>query len=80
MIPQKKIVMTKLRRQNHQTGNIDYLDVPEGIAERPKTFIVVLNMGDEQIKKDFCQECYRKKVKPKAEELYALLESIESIE
>ena len=71
-------VMRKFRRQNPSTGNVDIIDVPALEYLAPRTVLVSLKTGDENIQKDFCEDCYNSKVKLKVEALWKELELIKS--
>ena len=77
-VTKKVPVMTKIRRQNPQTGKIEFVEVPKIRYQKPKTILVQMRIGDETIQKDFCEGCYKAMIAKKAESLWLFLEKIES--
>lgn len=70
--------MRTVRRQNVLTGKVESVQVPvqdSGSARR--TVMVQLRMGEEQINKALCEECFAK-FQPLAEELWKSLEKLKS--
>lgn len=69
---------TILRRQDVQTGTIQKHVIQATRDLEPRSIIVSLKFGNENIQKDFCVECYNKHIKRHVEKMYIELEKIES--
>ena len=78
-IPQKRVVpvMIKKKQQNPMTGEMDVVEVPKIVDLEERTFLVQFYIGEDYIKKDFCNDCLQE-IMPEAEALWKKLESIES--
>jgi hypothetical protein len=77
-VPQRLPKMAKMKQQNAFTGEIEDVDVQETKDLAPRTWIVSLSVGQDQIQKDFCKECLTEHVLPAAQALWDKLAAIKS--
>lgn len=84
--PKKKIrqkasrdvpVTTTIRRQNTQTARVETVEIARTKDLQPRAIMVVLQVGMENVQKDFCVKCYDKKIKPHVEKLFDLLHKLQ---
>lgn len=66
----------KKKQQDPYTGKHILVDVPKYKFLAPRAIIVTLQAGDDYIKRDFCESCY-KLYQDKVQSLWNTLESIE---
>ena len=71
----KKPLMTKLRTMDFSTNEVKEYDVPQLKFLEPKAIIVKLNVGDQAIQRDLCQDCVKAHL-PQIEALWDILEKI----
>lgn len=77
---QKVPKMSIMKRMNAQTGAIEEVPVPATRDLKPRAIIVSLSVGNEVIQRDFCVECFDKKIKKKMKGAWNLLEKVVPIE
>lgn len=72
---------TIMRRQHHQSGDVEEVQIPLIEDLKPRTYIVRLSIGGELIQKDFCKECIEKpNIKSAIKMLWDSLAAIKSVE
>ena len=67
-------VMRKAKVQNPHTGKMETIEVPKVQYLQPRTILVQLHVGQDCLKHDFCEACYKKEVQPSMKEFIKLME------
>ena len=70
-------VTVKQKILNPQTGKLEFQNVQALKYLKPKTHLVILQVGGEQIQRDFCEKCYKEKINPSIKATWDFLEGIE---
>jgi len=70
-------VMTELRRQDAQTGQIRKIPVPKMLDLFPRAYLLRLNVGSESVQRDFCRDCLET-LRPEFDALWLKLENIKA--
>jgi hypothetical protein len=83
--PQVKPVMIdgvqakgKRKYQNPQTNEVETIEVPLYEDLEPRTYIIKVNVGQENVTRDVCKECLEKEMLPLIKPLWDKLENMES--
>ena len=72
---------TTIKRQNLYTSEIENIEIPKLVELKPKALIISLSAGDENIRKDFCRDCYAKSsIRRAVDMLWIELEKVNSVE
>ena len=69
-------VMSKMKRQNPQTGLM--MDIPiQAVKDlTPRAYITQIRIGNDKISKDFCKDCLDKEILPLLKPAWDKLEGI----
>jgi len=68
-------VMTEMRRQDPQTGEVRKVPVPKMVDLFPRAYLLRLCVGSESLQRDFCKECLEA-LRPQFDALWRELENI----
>jgi len=74
----RKPKMAVMKRQNHQSGEIEDIPIQEIKDLEPRAFIVRLTLGQEQVQRDFCRDCLEKEIVPHVKHVWDMLAKIGS--
>lgn len=77
-LTRKVPLMTTMQRQDLFTGEVKEIKVPRVKFLSPKAFIVMVQVGDETLQRDFCEECLAT-LKPEIDALWAKLKTTKSV-
>lgn len=78
-VTQKVPKLAKMKRQNLYTREVEEIDIPMMKDLSPRTYIMRVMVGSDEIQRDFCLECLDS-VMPEFKALWDKLEKIKSVD
>lgn len=75
-----EIQSVEIKRQNVNTGKVEYVRTPKLKFLEPKAIVVKLMVGDQSIQRDVCEDCLKtdKELMGTLQKLYSILEKMDT--